>query len=264
MIFDYQASCISRVGKVREKNEDNFLFDGKICLCKTQNLKSSIYTEGTTKNPQIFALFDGIGGTEGGEVAAFTAAETLRQQTLLLDKNVISPKQFLKDAVTQMNFYVYQKGHETGAPHCGTTSVVIYAMLDQLYICNVGDSRIYRFSSDRLCQLSEDDVIKNPAHKNQLLSQYIGVNPEQYSLNAHIKKGALYNDHLFLMCTDGLYNTVAEEEIISIIKTNKNNLTLCAEILADTAEKNGGGDNCTVILIRFRRRSWLANFIRNT
>jgi len=261
MLYQYEAACISRTGLVRDENEDNFLFHGKTLLCENHGLKTALYTEGTTKEPLFFAVFDGMGGEIGGEIAASIGAETLKAQTVKLLENVIQPRPFLMDAVEEMNSSIFDKSKELGVKRIGTTVALAYVYLDQIYICNVGDSRIYRFSDGKLDLLSDDDTVFNPELKNQHLTQFLGLDAQQYSLRPHIKKGALSGKDFFLLCSDGLYNALRENEIVEILEKSQNDLSTCARLLADAAEEHGGEDNCTIILLRFMKKTWLSKLM---
>lgn len=256
MTYDYKSSCISRTGKIRNDNEDNFYFNGKSLPYVNSGIDKAIYAEGTSKDPKVIAVFDGMGGEIGGELAAVTGAETLKALVEKLTSKAVQPRKYLNESVQIMNEAVFRNSCEHGITRSGTTTAIFYFALDQFYICNVGDSRIYRYATGDLEILSEDDVIYNPNLKNQHLTQFLGVDSAQYSIKPHIKKGTISNNDLFLLCTDGLYNTVSEDEIRKIIDESHNDLTVCAERLADAAEKNGGDDNCTVILVYFTRQSW--------
>ena len=254
MIFDYKASCISRIGKIRNDNEDNFLFEGEILPSENEGMSSAICSEGTTEKPNIFAVMDGMGGELGGEIAAHTAAKTLLEKSGKLSGKTEKRKAFLKETLAEMNESVHKKSVELKFSRSGTTAAILYLENDRIYICNLGDSRIYRFDSGKLEQLSEDDVFYNPNVKNQCLTQFLGIDTEQYSVNPHIKKGEISGGDIFLLCTDGLYNAVSEDEIGRIIKAGNKDLAKCAEKLADTAEENGSDDNCTVVLVKILKK----------
>lgn len=257
MIYEYKASCISRTGRVRNDNEDNFLFNGKTLPTDNTGLLKAVYMEGNTKEAQVMAVFDGMGGEMCGEIAAATAAETLKECCTVLNSKAMKTRTFLSDSIDKMNVAVHKKSKVLGVNRSGTTAAMLYLSLDQMYIANVGDSRIYRYAAGKLEQLSEDDVIYNPNLKNQHLTQYIGVDADRYSLQMHIKKGELSDGDIILLCTDGLYNTVKEDEICRILKEEQKDLTKCIERLANTAEENGGDDNCTVIIVKLSSTSWV-------
>lgn len=253
MNYNYQVCCVSRTGKVRNNNEDNFLFNGYCLPIENNELAEALTKQNDTEKRQMFALFDGMGGELGGEIAARTAAEVLKEETTQIETVRESLKKFLSSVVHTMSQAVYQKGQAFKLARIGTTVAGISFAQNSFHIYNVGDSRIYRFSSGELEQLSEDDVIYDPNLKNQHLTQFVGLDTQRYSLDAHIPKGTLAHGDLFLLCTDGLYNAVPERDICRLLRKYKKNLKTCAEKLADLAEENGGEDNCTVMLFHFRK-----------
>lgn len=258
MTFNYRAACISQTGKIRDDNEDNFYFDSKILPVANNGLKKAIYIEGTTKDILTLAVFDGMGGEAGGEIASCTAAEEYKRQASSLQGHAQQPSSFLDKTVDAMNAAVFEKGNEIGAERIGTTAALFYATLNQAYVCNVGDSRIYRYRSGELKQLTIDDSVSNPNMKNQYLTQFIGVDSGRYSLTKHIRKGDINRNDIFLLCSDGLYNMVSEKEMCCIINKHKDDLNQCVEELAQRAMDNGGEDNCTIIVVEFRQESLLS------
>lgn len=253
MGLKYKAACVSLIGLVREKNEDNVYFNKESLPENNQGTNVVLTCECDGKSATMFGVFDGMGGEMGGEIAAHEAALALKTQDTNKPTESSKIRDFLDDTVTLMNRAVHEKGQSLGAERMGTTAAILYVEKHQAYVCNVGDSRIYRYSDDTLMMLTDDDTFANPNVKNQALTQYIGVDPEQYRLSPHIKKGSLANGEIYLLCSDGLYNMVSAKEICEIIKQNQNDMALCAKILAKKAEENGGEDNCTLIMIRFEQ-----------
>ena len=131
------------------------------------------------------------------------------------------------------------------------TAAVLCVYLDRIHICNVGDTRVYRIKRNRITLISDDDVLESNNAKNCFLSQYIGVDSNEYTITPHIKKGRVLPNDIYVICSDGLYNSVPEKTIKDIVLKNKHELSLCSEKLVDCAETNGADDNCSVILVRF-------------
>lgn len=262
--FQYRAACISQTGKIRDNNEDNFYFDGKVLPMVNDGLKKAVYIEGSTKSILNLAVFDGMGGEMSGEIAAHTAAEEYKKQVGLLQTQVQQPREFLDNTVDAINTAVFEKGKEMGAERIGTTAVILYAVLNQLYLCNIGDSRVYRYRKGKLAELTVDDTVPNPSIKNQHLTQFIGIDSERYSLTKHIKKGTINRSDGFLLCSDGLYNMVSEKDICHILTKNKHDINQCVEELTQKAMDNGGEDNCTVVLVEFFKESLLSKILRRS
>ncbi len=140
----------------------------------------------------------------------------------------------------------------------GTTMVAATILKDTLYITNVGDSRLYVIGNGirqithdhslveemvRMGKLTEEEGRNHP-DKN-IITRAIGVK-ETVSVDCFEEKIGIRD--VILLCSDGLTNMVSDEQIQQIIKTEKN-LQKAAELLVETANRNGGRDNITVLLI---------------
>lgn len=262
MQYQYTAACVSRTGLSRRTQEDSFLFAGATSSENLRNPNPALTAGGNTAAIQLFAVFDGMGGEQGGQVAARTAAQSLQTTYMTHDPEDDRTRDFLTKAVQTMNRAVFQTGQALSLTRMGTTAAVFHVHRDQFYLCNVGDSRIYRYSGGCLQQLSEDDVIFDPYVKNQSLTQYIGIDPERYCLRSHVKKGTICQGDCFLLCTDGLYNDVSQTEICQTLQSFRHDPSACARRLADLAEANGGSDNCTAVVISFCRKPWWKRFFQ--
>ena len=128
---------------------------------------------------------------------------------------------------------------------------------DTLYITNVGDSRLYVIGNGirqithdhslveemvRMGKLTEEEGRNHP-DKN-IITRAIGVK-ETVAVDCFEEKIGIRD---VILCSDGLTNMVSDEQIQQIIKTEKN-LQKAAELLVETANRNGGRDNITVLLI---------------
>lgn len=244
------SSGISDVGQRRKLNEDNFLIDEKLGL---------------------FVVADGMGGHDAGEVASKLAIETIfnfiktwQNKTKSSAHNDI--RSVLQDSVEEANNQTHCYNIAKGLPEgrgMGTTVTGFWiGSVDgsgkkQLYAFNVGDSRTYRFAQGKLVQLSTDhshyqlwiDTGKDgPPPTHNIIYKAIGpwkrIVAEQHVFPIHT------ND-LFLLCSDGLSDMLADDDIRDILYQNrKNSLHDMAQALVDAANAAGGKDNITVILVR--------------
>ncbi len=223
--------CRTDVGRVREHNEDSLVV-----------------------MPPLFAVADGMGGHEAGEVASEIAIQTISE---------LAPKhpdaEAFTHAVQAANLNVLKapaKG--IGREGMGTTFTGAILEKERLLIAQVGDSRAYLLHQGRLQQITRDhslmaDLIEagqlTPAearvHPNRsVITRAIGSDPRTlpdiYELNVSA------GDRL-LLCSDGLNAMVEDGEIESILRRIPNPQT-CADALADAALEAGGLDNVTVIV----------------
>ncbi len=254
------------IGKTRETNQDNFL-TMRIC-----------------DNVTLFVLCDGMGGTKGGNIASSLAIRTFSEyieqylsdyvdhDTDVCDTSSLNFTSVLGDAVSAANRAVYARARENSElTNMGTTIVAALAADDSMYIANVGDSRMYMLSGRHLTQLTHDhsyvqmlvdmgQLTKEEAATNprrNILTRAVGTEPgvEADIVVADIPK----KDAYLLLCSDGLYNFLSDSEMIRIIRKKFKDiddddydaeLSRKTEMLIDTANANGGGDNITTILIK--------------
>lgn len=255
MNFNISVGCITNRGKIRTKNEDNLYLDGRYLECEHRELKRPEIVQRFSENISCFAVFDGIGGEAFGNIASYLAArefDTIKQK---LSKVIIPPKQFLKDACLQMNRCICKRAEELNAYGMGTTASILYFFGEQFYVCNVGDSPIFRLHDGELRMIYEEhtnrELLKQHGIKGRTptLTQSLGIPEEEMKIEPYIAKGNLHFGDQFLICSDGLTNMVSVDEICSVMKKTRL-LEACIEELLYLALENGGRDNITMILCR--------------
>lgn len=254
------------IGKMRATNQDNF------------------FTMRISDNVLMFVLCDGMGGTNGGNIASNLAIRTFSEyieqflsdyidsETDMCRSEEVNFTSLLSDAVLAANAAVYSRAHENSElANMGTTIVAAISADDKLYITNVGDSRLYSLTDSVLTQLTHDHsyvqmlvdmghITKEEAANNprkNILTRAVGTEPR---VDADVMETELPSDGSYLMlCSDGLYNFIREDELIDIITGVYNEyddddyeaeIAYKTELLVDTANANGGGDNITIILIK--------------
>ncbi len=219
------------IGLVRETNQDNFYID---------------------KAGKWAVVADGMGGHKGGETASAMTVEEIKKS--------ISQGIGLKESIENANTLVYQRASENPQlMGMGTTVVLCEVLGDRVNIAYVGDSRAYMLHNGQLKQLTHDHSIvqqlidsgtiteeqaKYHPQRN-LITRAVGTEPtiESDTVTADFSDG----DSL-LICSDGLSSYVEEGEIADILKTGKSSEIIVS--LIDAANKAGGKDNVTAVLIR--------------
>lgn len=207
----------------------------------------------------LFAVADGMGGHQAGEVASGTTIETLRQlaQGIASDED---PGAALVESARAANRAVYEKA--AGDPallRMGTTLTAAIARDGQLSIAHVGDSRAYLFRGGKLEQLTQDHTLvaeyvrygrmteeEAKVHPNRsIITRALGVEPDIPidTVTLGIKEG----DRV-LLCSDGLYSMVPDETIAEILAKIPDTSAATKE-LVDAANAAGGEDNTTVLVI---------------
>lgn len=205
----------------------------------------------------LFVVADGMGGHQGGEVAANLAVRTLTNAER-------SDREQLREAVAEANRVVHQTALEEAELHgMGTTLTTLAvsqeANTHQFVILNVGDSRVYRHRDGQLEQLTEDhsyvaELVRRgelddeaaQAHPyRNMLTRAIGVHAE-----VEIDEWLLepVSGDRFMLCSDGLTNELADLEIAEQLGFDKDPSTT-AKALVGLANKRGGRDNSTVLIV---------------
>lgn len=242
----YQMDCIgmSDIGLIRDHNEDVW----------------AAYPD-----QGLFILADGMGGHVAGEIAARNSVQYLYE---LVKKwrptKQTSPEEmvsFFRDSLSKVNENIYQKGkNEPSLTGMGTTICALYFFQKYAFVVHVGDSRIYRLRKGRLEQLTEDhslvaELVSLGAMKfeegksfpyKHILTRAIGTHP---SVEPSVSYLAVRPDDCFLLCSDGLTNYVDDTEIESILDYSSS-LEERGRSLVNLANKHGGGDNITLILVK--------------
>lgn len=234
----------SDIGRARELNEDFY------------------YISKDDDEIKLFILADGMGGYNGGEVASRLAVETTKKYILdRFDKVKSDRDQILilvKEAVIHANTIVYEKAkHTQGLEAMGTTIDVALIYNNKIFISHVGDSRIYRIRKAFIRKLTKDhnypqqlieegkitkeEAISHP--KKNMLTKAVGCTKE-IQPDAMIK--GFIKDDILIMCSDGLTNMLTEQQLYNITKENPEDAT---NMLVEEANKLGGYDNITVIII---------------
>ena len=251
MIFQLTAACGCNIGRVRKNNEDNFYFDGKSLPEQNMGLSGSITKKVYLENEVLMAVFDGMGGEEYGESASFAAAEIMRQKADLGKSYTIGTRSFLKQLCDEMNQAVCLRQKELYVSRMGTTAAILLFVPDEVYACNLGDSRIYRLRDNTLSQVSVDDLERIPegVHRKAGLTQFLGVPVDELSLDPHIVKCELKRGDIYLICSDGVTDMLSNLEICSILLQHVS-VKKSVEHLIAQALQNGGRDNTTAIVVR--------------
>ncbi len=248
-----ESACGCNPGRIRQNNEDNFYFSGRIMPQENMGLKTVYVQKMDTSDMPLFAVFDGMGGEASGEVASFISAETMVKGAEQMKKYLLSPRPFLEKLCADMNRAVCEESSKLTFGRMGSTVASILFWGDMAYACNIGDSRIYRFRDHELLQISTDHVENLPAnskHKAGLM-QFLGMPEDEIRLEPSISKGELARGDKFLICSDGVTDMLSNIEICSIMKDHQS-VKRIAEELIKQSMKNGGKDNITAIVCKVR------------
>lgn len=230
------------VGKVRRINQD-YVYKADDTIGALSNL---------------YIVADGMGGHQAGDYASKFTVEHLRDAIIGLEG--LNPASLLEGSIVQANELLYKESKKKAElADMGTTVIAASVKDNILYFANVGDSRLYlinhgikQLSIDhsfveelvRLGGLKSEDARNHP-EKNKI-TRAVGT---QASVDVDTFEHRLIEGDIVLMCTDGLTNMVADDEIFEIIQGSRD-LVEAVSKLIDAANENGGNDNIGVILFQ--------------
>ena len=215
---------------------------------------------------RLFIVADGMGGHEAGDVASQLAATTVGDWITSELKEKTEPilpamvTQTIVDAVEAANKTVLDAAIEAGQKRqMGTTIVVALVRSAVAYISHVGDARAYLARESTLMQLTKDDSWKAqfgdkytktdlPKGKfEHILTKAIG---QDAILNPSLIEVKLTPGDWLLLCSDGLWNMVEDNQILTELQNAGDNPTQAVEALVAAANEAGGKDNISVTAIK--------------
>jgi PPM family protein phosphatase len=227
-----RAASVTDTGRRRRHNEDAY-------VCE----------------PPLFAVADGMGGAQAGELASGLAAAALRDET----SELAGGEQRVDDLIQEANRRVYQRqSQDASASGMGTTMTVALVEDGRVAIGHVGDSRAYLIRDRKLEQLTEDhslvaELVRSgklspeeaEGHpQRSVITRALGTDPDVDvdTFSVETRPG-----DLFLLCSDGLTSMVDDETILREVERNRADLSKAAKALVRAANKGGGEDNITVV-----------------
>ncbi len=240
-----ESYCITDVGRIRSINQD-YVFASDTPVGKL---------------PNLFVVADGMGGHNAGDRASSYAVEVfLRSVRWERDKN---PIRIIRRSIEKANTKVLEEAKSKEKYQgMGTTMVVATIVKDTLYVANVGDSRLYLIG-DTIRQITRDhSLVEEMIRAGGITREEGRYHPDKNVITRAIgveERVAIdffdvqmtKNDTL-LLCTDGLSNMLTDEEIERIIN-EESSLRIAGKRRVDAANKNGGSDNITALLVRLCR-----------
>ncbi len=237
-VFDVDSCGLSHAGCVRELNEDRY-------LVKTES--------------GVFAVADGMGGHDAGEIASASIVEHLK--SVGIPSSAPDLRARFEDRVTIANREIQQISSSRNGAVIGSTLAALLAFESQYACIWAGDSRVYLLRQGHLFQLSRDhtevqELLDRGAispeeastwPRRNVITRAIGVWED---LSLEMAHGQIHPDDKFLICSDGLTVHVPDEEIRDMLQENSPQET-CRSLI-DLALSRGGTDNVTVVVVLFR------------
>lgn len=253
MSYTIECAYVSHIGNIRTNNEDNFWCMGD--YLEQEHISSAIREMNVPQSEMpVFAVFDGMGGEAKGEIASYLAVCELNN-CYIESKNQgenINFEQLLLNSCGRMNRAVsdFAKAQRVGT--MGTTAALIGFGPEEIYICNVGDSRIYHQYDDSIKTISTDHVASMGGTGKASLTQYIGMEQSGIPIQPSMAKGTYHRDDSFLICSDGLSDMLSRKEIYHTLDADIPITDAVRELLEKALDK-GGNDNITIVLCRINK-----------
>jgi PPM family protein phosphatase len=249
--MDVEFAQISDLGRVRQGNEDYF-------GCVQPEISG-----GASGGSWLFAVADGVGGHDMGEVASHTAVEYLLEGFRGASPAESHPA-LLERLIRQANTRVLDAGHAAspGGTAMATTLVACAMRYDRATVAHVGDSRCYLIRRGQAALLTRDHTVANEHLRLGLISpsEAVGSNTRHLlsrSLGSELMVKVDIEEHQVLvgdvlaLCSDGLHGSVSGSEIAALAG-NGGDLRKAAQRLVDIANQRDGSDNITLQLVRVR------------
>lgn len=243
-----ELGALSDVGCRRENNEDWFAY-----------WEPSDDSQFETKG-RLAIIADGMGGYEGGQEASRLAVETIEE--IYADSAGSQPQTALVSALQAAHERILEHASERPALHgMGTTCTAIALLGSHLYYAHVGDSRLYLVRNGSISRLTHDhSYVSRLVEHGVISSEEAESHPQRHILTAALGAGAevtpetpeqpvmLNPGDVLVLCTDGLWGVVNDEEIRGVV-SSKNPNDACRELI-ETAKQRGGPDNITMQVLR--------------
>jgi serine/threonine protein phosphatase PrpC len=241
------------VGRRRKLNEDSFLVD---------------------PDPGLFAVCDGMGGHNAGEVASRLAIEALAafvershaEKEITwpygLDASLSFDGNRIKTAIRLANRNVFRAADKEEYTGMGTTAVVAIVTGSVMTVGSAGDSRCYMLRDGQLRQVTRDDSwVMAALGEGILTAEEIERHPlrnvitkavgAKDSIDLEVFEERFAPGDVALLCSDGLHSMISDAEILRALTPNPESLEEAAGRLVDAANAAGGRDNVTVVLLRY-------------
>ena len=224
-----KIAAITDIGSCRQENQDNY--------CAQQLAGGTAWG----------IVCDGMGGVNGGRIAAHIATDTM-QQYFARQMRSLQPggeKSFIMRGFDITNRAVYEKA--TSDPEMmgmGTTGVCAYASGGLAHVVHAGDSRAYLFHEGALRQITRDHSMVQQLVDSGKITRALGVSA---NIVPEYNRCEIEVGDILLLCSDGLTNMISDEEIALVLREVP--FFEAPSILVDRALQAGGQDNITVLLM---------------
>lgn len=250
-----EASYISNIGTTRKKNEDSLLIND-ILVCDADMDSADEVTSSDER--QIYVVADGMGGHQMGEIASRTVLEVFRQRYKDIENedDISDVVFFAKDALDRL------AGDDNLRYGMGTTVSGIFFAHNEFFVFNCGDSRVYLLRDGALERLTKDhSLVQELVDLGTITESEMRFHPQKNIVTSAVVAGVhgglpdvdakamkMSDDSTFLICTDGLWESMGREEMEECFR----DMEKTVECLLKGAIAGGGRDNISAIVVRIR------------
>ncbi len=264
------------IGKKRDTNQDQYLIAD---LNKSMLVQStSLHLEAQSRlygmsHGKLFMVADGMGGHRGGDRASTLAIDLLINQLLnsmhwffQMDIDLEDREQgFIEDLKRMLQraheAIEQESSEEKGTAGMGTTLTMAYVIWPWMYVVHAGDSRCYLLRNNEIKQLTRDHTVSNRLMEKGGMTEaeaekspwsnvlYNALGAGASEVNAEVHRVALKPNDMIMLCSDGLYRYLKDEEIRDMLQTEIEPLECCRSLI-EVANFRGGADNITAIVAK--------------
>lgn len=249
-----ELANLTDIGCERENNEDYF--------CYSEPPTESEFR----RKGRVAVIADGMGGEQGGEIASRLAVNAVQQAFLMLPPS--DPLELLIEGFRAAHDAIQQCVRERPELRgMGTTCTAVAIADGHAHFAHVGDSRLYLIRDSTIALLTHDHTAVNrlidegvitPAEaashpQRHMLTAALGAARE---VSADVSRNPipLRPGDLLLLCTDGLWGQMSDQELLSVVQNRKSITDACKD-LARIAKQRGGPDNITIQILRIAEGS---------
>ena len=242
-----ELASLTDVGRQRSNNEDSYLY------------WEADSDEDFRRKGRLAVIADGMGGYEGGQEASRLAVETVRH---VYEASGDDPQRALIQSFDSAHHNIQRFAVEHPQFHgMGTTCTALSIIGRELFFAHVGDSRLYLVRAASVSRLTRDhSYVGRLVESGIVRSEDAESHPQRHILTAALGSGrdvtpdspetpvALQDGDTLVLCTDGLWSLVAEQELAAVVRANSPADACLA--LVNMALERGGPDNITVLVLR--------------
>lgn len=244
----YNSYILSDKGLIRDNNEDNYFFDGIIKEMEAMGSNGILTSKKNGKG--IFAVFDGLGGEDRGELASYLCSETLKN---MIDNGEVDENHGISNFYQQANIEVLKATRKERLHICGSTAVIAVVNNSAAYLSNIGDSKCFLIRDGDILQLSNDHtdeqflLSQGIVNRKPRLTQCIGMSEEYGQIEPSYTTLDLVHGDKLILCSDGITDMVSTDFLCMAV--DQHNSIKAIEEIEKVVLKNGAKDNYTLILI---------------